>query len=1565
MSHEHQGIRLWVEPNEYLTRGTIEPGSDVDLTVGVEPADASNRVQVRYRVNSGPVATLAAEPIRHVGKAQYFKAQLPCATLCDGDTLEYSAVCQCAGRQVPSPIVAEQFTSSLRVLNASTASDQKSEYTSVASRSQQIVKGGSVGLEIPRGTSITNLLKPTHLSLFALERNTGHPIARMPFYAEVGVTSFQSPAKPECKLEKIIPTAIRAFYSAAESKFRAATRYSIPELNILEESLCDALSRSLSQEIIDHLADNPTDAVTTITAILQMAKDHTIDKNISASTPDTLSKLFEETIRAYAKENNLPLAGIQAKGPQIVWAHPLGTLATDHVGYLSFDLTRLPPDVTEALGLALEARRTNPKTPTSTTIWVYPMAQEAARIDALAQMRFAHDAIVVKLEIDTESDLDNCQPKMCDSIANLGIMAMQNPSMTDWRLSPASFATNPGALVGADGCETILPASLALQEFYFYQVIRLTDIQDIVPADLRDYVKIGLVHEYRHAWYHLGHSLGQILYSMPLAPGETVNLAVVDWTRRDDAQRKEQTTLDEQLVHNEHRDRTITEAVNAAVHEYQHGSSFMGGIAGSAGGAMGANGMGGAIGIAGSLGGSTSNSSGSRDIAGNTVQKLSDNITQASSAMRELQSTVVVHSTQSEKEAIETRTVVNYNHSHTLTILYYEVLRHFRVATEFVRLRPAVLVKLRTDWFEGAAAAQNILDNRAVLETALLDPKYAEGFNAIERLRYRGPAYTDYTRPLDSPWPNELPQPPAKIGPLLRFFEFNMKTGGWFADNNTKDVVLGAKLYPYDISLVSVDTRISPAGAFTLGGANNSFVAKVSQWGPDEKKTDTIFWSDIHSIVIHVHEQETDVSFEHIQVTGIDIDGNPLDLVDKWYSDGHLTITNDWDILLPTKRPPPPPPLAPIYDEATAIDHIKGMELLAHLSKHKRYYSRAILLNQNAIERAGDLDDMHVLEHLDNRPLEIIGDYMAFPCTDDDWNTSIIASLNSKHDNTKLHLDERLVTLPTRGVFAEAKLGHCNASEEIDPTRFWDWQTSPIPHSAPEIAAIEAGKHTVINPDLNSTPFPQSLVNIVNPPNAPDPTGLTSAMNVLATSNIFRDMSGRAEVADLLKKLSDNSVAIASVAQRAATGGVGTGAGVPSSSTSSGTKSSGSSNGAGSVSQRLPTSGTPQTVAEVNELATGIRNHLPPDRANAMVDQLYQNKVDQTVADGLDLQQVGDHLVPPATNPLHPASNELVAMLGEAQLAAKLESDGLVVFRNWTKNVSAVGIDLVALELTRHPNPLPYRVWLIDNKAQFQGIGDANALTGPKFDTYKADTIKFLKEVHPNPLAKEAARLLEEGKFVKVVGNGWSGPITRFTRGLFAKGLSAYDIRMGKLFTEQQVWEAAFNTVAKIGVVKRVPGMRGTATLGSMLITIAVMSGTLLALRSQEGQQVLGTIVAETALGAVLSRLPGGFIAGIVIGMESDESPDALAARKRKETIDDLVFSLPDSESMSEADLNAAREEIGKILDTPIEITVPSPANNVEPLPEWIPSSNQDSAGGIPMPGWTPSSSNQDNRGGS
>ena len=1211
MDYEHHGMRLWVEPDERLASGAIEPGSDVTLKIGVEPADASNRVQIRYRVNSGPTAEIAAEPVRHVGNTQYFKAQLPSAALRDGDTMEYSAGCQCAGQRVSSAARAEEFAASFRVISvAAKGSDavalrpptRLELAPAIATRQDMATRDQTVQL-------YTKQLKPTHLSLFVLEEKTGHPIARMPFYAEVGVTSFLPPAKPECKLGEAILSGLQDFRSRNTIYTRGT--------ETLVEPLCDALSRLLPQETIDRMAGEPTTyAAPIISGILQIAKDLASGKDIDLNDPEKLRKLLEDAIRGYTKEQGLPLAGIHTQEQRIVWAHPLGILATDHIGYLSFDLTRLPSNVTDAVALALEARRLDPNTPTDTSIWLYPMAREANKIDALAQGRFAHDAIVVKLELE--------RPVLPAMLENLGLLAMQNPDLTDWRLSPGSFATNPASLVGEDGCETLLPANVALQEFYFYQVVGLTETQDAVPEGLRDRVKLGVIHEYRLAWYPLGHSLGQILYSLPLAPGESVNLAVIDWTRRDDVQRKEHTTMDEQLVHNEHRDRTISETVDAAVHEYQHGSSFMGGISGAYGGSS----SGASAGVAGSLGGSTSSSSGSRDVAASTVQKLSDNITQVSSSMRELQSTVVVHSTQSEHEAIETRTVVNYNHSHALTILYYEVLRHFRVATELVRRRPALLTNIHGGITHlvsdppGTAPRDDIwwptiYENRKIIDSALLDVRFEECFDIVERKRHHG--FVNVALGLSWDYqdkPPEQPKPP--YGPQLRYFVFDMFSGGWNGDDVNRSLDVRATLWPINVVLVAhgeegeITGRLNPLGTFDIPNQNNSFVGMV----PDGK---TVNWDDINLIQFWIAHYNMDVSFQHITVTAIDTDGNKHVLIDKGYESGHLLLKQNWSIDLPTLRPPVPP--TPPGRSAESIEEeAKFLEFKEHLLNNRAHYERAIRLGSTREKRAFELASLPVgsgaslLEKVENRPIEVLGDYVAYPCVDAAWSNRIDAAIKAI-ELPDVTPDERLVTLPTRGVFAEAKLGHCNASEEMDPTRFWKWEEHPIPHMAPDIEAIKAGQHLVKDLNLQSTPFPQSMLNIVNPPNAPDPTGLASAMNVLAASNIFRDMSGRAEVADLLKKLSDSSVAIAGVAQKAGTGGVGGSSGGGG---ASGGASKPPATGVGTDTGQSP---TPPAASGENQSAAAAPEQTPEAKESQQIDN--QNKTLQMAKDQLTPKQQG------------------------------------------------------------------------------------------------------------------------------------------------------------------------------------------------------------------------------------------------------------------------------------------------------------------------------------------------------
>lgn len=88
-------------------------------------------------------------------------------------------------------------------------------------------------------------------------------------------------------------------------------------------------------------------------------------------------------------------------------------------------------------------------------------------------------------------------------------------------------------------------------------------------------------------------------------------------------------------------------------------------------------------------------------------------------------------------------------------------------------------------------------------------------------------------------------------------------------------------------------------------------------------------------------------------------------------------------------------------------------------------------------------------------------------------------------------------------------------------------------------------------------------------------------------------------------------------------------------------------------------------------------------------------------------------------------------------------------------------------------------------------------------------------------------------------------------------------------------------------------------------------------------RQVAGSLAAEIGLDVVLSKLPGGLFASLVIGLESDESPAARAARKREEQIDALIDLVPDFKTLSAADLKASRDALRELLDSPMIVEDP------------------------------------------
>jgi hypothetical protein len=977
-----------------------------------------------------------------------------------------------------------------------------------------------------------NQITQSHLSILVLDKNSHNPIARMPVYAEISLIETKppytiSPNDLSIHLEPQVANVVRG---------------------LLPLHLDEPQFRSLSPELVEKLLNR---IVTLLTG----------DQNPFQHPEQEWKAIIDKAIIQALTELDLPTTNQVVK--QAIYSYPLGYLATDHVGYASFDLTKFPEDN------ILDNSNFNTPSKREYAVFVYPMGKDGSRLDILEQARLTKNAIFAKLSIEP--------PVFEVDLKALNLPSMQKPSLVDWYFSPGSFASKPEFLVGEDGCEQLFPAQLALQQFNFRQVVRVGKAPDgfNIPREF----KFGYVDEYRTSWYSLGHSLGEILYSLPLAPGESVKLAVIDWSWDSLTKRDETTKLSEEVLHQTHRDRTITETVKATLEEWQRGGSFMSGMAVSASIPLG-NVL---ISGANSLGGAYSTSSGSRDLAAENVQRLSDGFSQASSAQREINSTVVIQARQEEKESIQTRTFTNYNHSHTLTILYYEVLRHFKVEVEWVRRRPALLKK--------SSGTINFKDNglvllyRPVIEPNLLDPSLKAGFDAIEKLEQEIEFYAK-----NNIIPGSRPRPFSEGDIIFDLFEFGIKTSSEIPDASiihtdtgrtdeivTINVVIRNralnKTERIELSVFkkiteSEERNTNVGNRFNYADPMYSFFARAGQY-------QTILWRDLIGFEFILHDND-EWTMERLWINAFHA-GGVVNLIEnheaKTYFPKNGSSNSYTFIRRPASDALSPEPIKTTEQNLSNIELHQIKKLKDHLTEFAAYYQRFVQLSktteQIAIEFEGDpkwkvgTDETELIDHVEPFPLEVFGSYVAYPLIEEGVVTAqfmtdlfnaihsndpeqqrraigMLADLNKQQTEQvatafamKKAKAEKLITLPTRGVFAEGKLGHCNISEEIDNTRYWKWEEHPIPFEAPDINPVTPVTPQPQQTNIAPTAFPTSLVNIVNPSPAPDPTGLSDALKVLATPNIFRDMSGRTEVADLLKKLSDNTIGFQEAANKA------------------------------------------------------------------------------------------------------------------------------------------------------------------------------------------------------------------------------------------------------------------------------------------------------------------------------------------------------------------------------------------------------------------------------------------------
>ena len=664
----------------------------------------------------------------------------------------------------------------------------------------------------------------------------------------------------------------------------------------------------------------------------------------------------------------------------------------------------------------------------------------------------------------------------------------------------------------------------------------------------------GHVLRFKQEWVADGYSMGNLLYSLPLAPGQKKLMAIVDWERREVSARSEAIDASEDLDAAVTRDRDINDIVNGAVSESVRGGSKS--SSGGFGGGLGIGAIlppvGGLLGIGGGTASASSSAwqNSSRNTSLSALNQLRDRTVQSASSVRSQRTSVVQTVTQGERVTATTETVANYNHCHAMTIQYFEVLRHMLVRQRLTDVQECLFVPLLMTRFSRAKA----LRWRNTLRGAVRARRLRQGFDALERIdaNYVGSdfplgTYADQSieyldGDLNLRFQLARPRDAADdfdagawswLGGLLPFISPSEFYRQFLKDQQFKDRIF----------LEQLGTQIAEHFVQHL----HIVAVKNDNTEVDLKIDATLLSPFFNNQHLHVSLRMADVmpSLARKDIKFIKINGRSkfgpflFDLLPRnskvivesgnmryrtKYSSGFLfrdaRILNDLtgadDVRIYT------PLNSQEQRNPREEDKELARQLMDHLNEHTEHYHHAIWWRMSDDRRYMLLDGFEapnsggrsVASVVENELIGIVGNSLVMPVArgyhlDPTYRQNLEEPIDLlEHYQPNTPIEPMRIAIPTRGVYAEAVMGACNSCEIKEEQRFWRWEESPIPDSPPAILPVSTESRRAEPPTLTAKDFPQPIVAMQSAPAAPDPTGLSAAFQLLGTSGLFKDITG-------------------------------------------------------------------------------------------------------------------------------------------------------------------------------------------------------------------------------------------------------------------------------------------------------------------------------------------------------------------------------------------------------------------------------------------------------------------------
>jgi hypothetical protein len=662
----------------------------------------------------------------------------------------------------------------------------------------------------------------------------------------------------------------------------------------------------------------------------------------------------------------------------------------------------------------------------------------------------------------------------------------------------------------------------------------------------------GHVLEWRVRWRSNGYSLGNVAHTLTLAPRQTKRIMKISWRRRETAARREETGVSDALTQVTTRSRDYTDAVQSSLSEWAEGQSQSRttGVAGGVGFALGPVVIGG--GAAHGSATSSSSQSGGRRVAASEQQQLRDAIRQYGEATRRLKSTVVTEVTQEEDVEGVVETLRNINYCHALTVVYYEILRHLRVDTEFSGLRECLFVPFSITPFD----VDKALKWREQLKQGMLD----------RSMRWA----LDYLDEVDSAWVNSS----IPAGPRMNQ-EINYISGSIYVQlsiERPREIAPEEQLEAYYAIWTPLAPILGMPVKHIVERLTNLKTDKDSFYQREVAPTMAARWADRLELRVGgrvltgvdftlassyrfgntvridftapisgmARRQLEDFTLLATQALPVGSVANAKSMTLHYHTD-HFdrrvqSVPTTDDLINPVTGQPDPGatlymPLTPweVQDQRRYIEDAVE-RLITHLNANLVYYHKVIWWLMDRDELYMLLDGFtapygrrfenglwveetgrSIASIVERDPMAILGNTLVMRVAAGaflgiDGHDSPEAAHRYYYDS-QVRTEPLRVSLPTEGLYAQALMDKCEACEEHNGSTDW-----VLTNDEPELEALadQLGTRRQAPADLTPTQMPQSIISLQNAPTAPDPTGLSGILQAVTSSNAFRDMSGLA-----------------------------------------------------------------------------------------------------------------------------------------------------------------------------------------------------------------------------------------------------------------------------------------------------------------------------------------------------------------------------------------------------------------------------------------------------------------------